>query len=90
MNKCNSFVFYRSFRAAMEGLLPSEYQMFMNAIVVYGLDRTLPDLPPDLSAFSMMIATLNLRRIGLNGSVGRPGKEVHDEPRYDGLLPFIP
>ena len=49
MNKRNSFVFYRSFRAAMEGLLPSEYQMFMNAIVVYGLDRTLPDLPPDLS-----------------------------------------
>ena len=89
MNKRNSFVFYRSFRAAMEGLLPSEYQMFMNAIVVYGLDRTLPDLPPDLSRI-FYDATLNLRRIGLNGSVGRPGKEVHDEPRYDGLLPFIP
>lgn len=33
----------------MEGLLPNEYQLFMNAIVMYGLDRTLPDLPPDLS-----------------------------------------
>lgn len=41
-------------------------------------------------AFSMIIATLNLRRIGLNGSVGNLGKEVPDEPRYDGLLPFIP
>ena len=44
MSRRNSFVFYRSFRAAMEGLLPNEYQLFMNAIVVYGLDRTLPDL----------------------------------------------
>ena len=49
MSRRNSFVFYRSFRAAVEGLLPNEYQLFMNAIVMYGLDRTLPDLPPDLS-----------------------------------------
>lgn len=45
---------------------------------------------PIYPAFSMIIATLNLRRIGLNGSVGNLGKEVPDEPRYDGLLPFIP
>ena len=90
MNKRNSFVFYRSFRVAMEGLLPREYQMFMNAIVCMDLTVHCRIYRPIYPAFSMMIATLNLRRIGVNGSVGRPGKEVHDEPRYDGLLPFIP
>ena len=89
MSRRNSFVFYRSFRAAMEGLLPNEYQLFMNAIVMYGLDRTLI-YRPIYPAFAMIIATLNLRRIGINGSVGNLGKEVPDEPRYDGLLPFIP
>lgn len=51
MSRRNSFVFYRSFRAAMEGLLPNEYQLFMNAIVMYGLDRTLPDFARSIPHF---------------------------------------
>ena len=90
MSRRNSFVFYRSFRAAMEGLLPNEYQLFMNAIVMYGLDRTLPDLPPDLSRIFYDYCYPQLEADWVNGSVGNLGKEVPDEPRYDGLLPFIP
>ena len=47
--KRKSFIVYRSFRGAMEGLAPVDYRLFMDAVVMYGLDRIAPDLPPDLS-----------------------------------------
>lgn len=47
--KREQFVFYRAFWDAIKGLPAEKFRPLMDAIVDYGLNRTEPHLPDDLS-----------------------------------------